>query len=50
MYQVIAVDDWRSVDVYEVLQAMPADGKSMIIWKERSPGVIELDEQSLRAS
>lgn len=48
MYQIIAVDDWRSVDIYEVIKAMPVT--SMIIWRERSPDVIELDEQSLRAS
>lgn len=44
MYQTIIVDGWKDVDVWEVIQAMPADGKSMIVLGEPSEDCVEISE------
>lgn len=44
MYHTIVVDDWKSVDVYEVIQALPADGKSTIVVAEQSADAVEISE------
>lgn len=43
-YQMVVVNDFKDVDMREVIRAMPADGKSMIVMGEPSRNAVEVSE------
>lgn len=43
-YQMVVVNDFKDVDMREVIRAMPADGRSMILLAEQSRDAVEVSE------